>query len=131
MIPEKLKTIFFISIPVFIAHGLEEYFTGFYKIDLSYRYLFGCISDLPVVFLIYQILLWLLLIIVYCLLGKSWIKWILILVGITYVGELQHLIMTIILKQYYPGAITSIAISIIGCIFLKELLKNFRQNYEN
>ena len=125
MISQKLKTIFSISIPFFIAHGLEEYFTGFYKIDPSYRYLSGGLSDFPLVFLIYQALLWSLLFLVYFLFTKNWIKWILILVGIIYIAELQHLAMTIISKQYYPGTITSIAFPIIGFLFWKELLKEF------
>ncbi len=40
MISQKLKTIFCISIPVFIAHGLEEYFNGFYNTDSSFRFFF-------------------------------------------------------------------------------------------
>ena len=109
-------------------HGLEEYFTGFYKIDASYRYLFGGISDFSSVFLIYQILLWSLLILVYFLFNKSWIKWILIIIGIIYIAELQHLIMTIISKQYYPGTITSIALPIIGFLLVKELMKKIVVN---
>ena len=31
MISTRLKNIFALSIPVFIAHGPEEYFTGFYN----------------------------------------------------------------------------------------------------
>ncbi len=127
MISSKLKTIFLISIPVIVVHGLEEYFTGFYKVDLSYRYMFGGISDLPSVFLIYQIVIWSLLILVYFFFTKSWIKWILVLIGVIYIAELQHLIMTIISKQYYPGTITSIGIATIGFFILKELLTNFKK----
>ena len=128
MISKKLKTIFTISILFVIAHGLEEYFTGFYKIDASYRYSFGNLSDLPSIFLEYQIVLWVLLILVYFLLNKTWIKWVLILIGIIYIAELQHLIMTIISKQYYPGTITSIALPIIGFLLEKESMKKFVAN---
>ena len=128
--PQKLKTLFLVSIPVVVAHGLEEYFAAFYRVDISYRYLFGGLSDFPSVFLTYQIVLWLLLILTYFLLSKTWIKYILILIGIIYIAELQHLIMTIISKQYYPGTITSVTLPIIGFLFLKELIKNLRQNHE-
>ena len=41
MISQRLKTIFAVSIPFFIAHGLEEIFNGFYNIDWSTKLIFG------------------------------------------------------------------------------------------
>ena len=46
MISQKLKTLFYISIPVFIAHGLEEFFNGFYNVDWSFRFVFGFLNKI-------------------------------------------------------------------------------------
>ena len=56
MISTKLKNIFLISIILFITHGVEEFFTGFYNIDKSFLLTVGKISNnLPLVFILYQI----------------------------------------------------------------------------
>lgn len=48
MISKKLKTIFIISIPVFVAHGLEEFFNSFYNVDWSFKFVFGFLNTMTV-----------------------------------------------------------------------------------
>ena len=62
MISKKLKSIFAISVVFWIAHGLEEYFTGFYDVDWSLRVFSGLLEKMSVpqaTFLVFQIMLWL------------------------------------------------------------------------
>ena len=62
MISSKLKTIFIISIPVFIAHGLEEIFNGFYNVDWFFKFAFGFLETMSVpqaTFIVFQIMIWL------------------------------------------------------------------------
>lgn len=129
MISKKLKTVFLISIPVFIAHGLEEYFNGFYNVDSSFKFFFHYFETMSVpqaTFLLFQIMIWLLLIVSFLLiLNGKWQLRLMVVLGLIYIFELHHLWKAFISWSYYPGAITSIAFLIIGFVFWKELLKEF------
>lgn len=130
MISQKLKTIFTISIPVFIAHGLEEYFTGFYNIDGLSRLVFSPFETMTIfqaTFLLLQIMIWVLLIISFLLItSEKWQLRLAIIPGLAYIFELHHIWKALMLGGYYPGVITAIAFPIIGFLFWKELLKNFQ-----
>lgn len=131
MISQKLKTIFFISIPVFVAHGLEEYFNGFYNADPIFKFFFHYFDAMPIpqaTFLLFQIMLWVALIIfAFLLLSEKWRLRLMIIPGLIYILELHHFLEALVSAGYYPGAITAIAFPIIGFLFWKELLKNFQQ----
>ena len=128
MIPQKLKLIFFTSIPVFIAHGLEEYLTGFYNIDPISKFVFGYFNNLPTpqaTFLLFQIILWLTLIVfAFLIAGEKWRFRLLLLPGIIYIFELHHFWKAIEFGRYYPGLVTAIAFPILGYLFWAELLKH-------
>lgn len=132
MISEKLKIIFFISIPVFIAHGLEEYFNGFYNIDSHSNFMLGYFNTLPnpqAIFLLFQIMLWFVLIISALLIsGEKWQLRLMIIPGLVYIYELHHFWKAFEVGGYYPGVITAIAFPIIGFLFWKELLKNWKNH---
>ncbi len=120
----KLQSTFLALASLFVIHGLEEYFTEFYKIDWSYRLIFDSLSDIPEVFLAYQASLWLLLLLTYVLLKKGKrISWLLIVLGVLSILELQHVYAAIVSQTYYPGLITSLLFPIVGFYFWKELLK--------
>ena len=131
MISQKLKTLFFISIPIFITHGLEEYFAGFYNIDSHVKFMFGYFNTLPTsqaVFLLFQIMLWFALIISALLISsEKWQLWLMIIPGLVYIYELHHFWKALVWGSYYPGVITAIAFPIIGFLFWKELLKNLQR----
>lgn len=127
MISQKLKTIFIISIPVFIAHGLEEFFNNFYNIDWSTKLVFGFLNEMSVpqaTFLVFQIMLWLALIVfAFLIANEKWRLRLMLLPGIIYIFELQHIWKALESWSYYPGVITAIAFPFITFFFWRELLK--------
>ena len=129
MISKKLKTIFIISIPVFIAHGLEEFFNNFYDIDWSTMLVFGFLNEMSVpqaTFLVFQIMLWLALIVfAFLIANDKWRLRLMLLPGIIFLVELNHPWSVITSWGYYPGAITAIPLIILGFLFWKELFKAF------
>ena len=132
MISKKLKTIFALSIPLFIAHGVEEYFTALYNVDSHVKFMFGYFFTLPTpqaIFLLFQIMLWFTLIISLLLIsGEKWQLRLMVIPGLIYIYELHHFWKAFEVWSYYPGLITAIAFPIIGFLFWKELLKNFKKH---
>lgn len=130
MVSKKLKTIFLVSIPLFIAHGLEEYFTNFYNIDPISKFVFGYFEKMSIyqaTFLLFHIMFWLLLIISYLLItNEKWQLRLMIIPGLIYIFELHHIIKYLITWNYYPGLITALLFPVIGLLFWKELIKNFQ-----
>ena len=128
---QKLKTIFTISIPFFIAHGLEELFNGFYNIDWSVKVMFGFFNEMPVpqaTFWVFQIMIWLALIVfAFLISNEKWRLRLMFLPGVIFIVELHHIWKALESWNYYPGVITAIPIAIIGFFFWKELLKNFKK----
>lgn len=123
MISSRLKNLFALSIPLFIVHGLEEYFTGLYNFDSFYQ----SFSNPKTAFVIVVLVLAnILLIVSYMLIQKN--KWGLglsFLLGLSFIFELVHIYDAIITGGYYPGLYTALLFPVIGFLFWKELLKNF------
>ncbi len=131
MISQKLKTLLLISIPAFIAHGLEEILNSFYNIDSHSKFLLGGLNSLPTpqaTFILFQIMIWLMLIVAYLLLlGPKWQLRLMFIPGFIFIYELHHLYKAISVGGYYPGIITAVLLYVIGFFFWKELIKNVRQ----
>lgn len=132
MITKKLQTLFLISIPVFIAHGLEEYFTGLYNVDATFYFMFQYLQNMSILqaaFILFQIMIWLILIISYLILiqGKS-LLCLMTFLGFVFIFELQHVVKTVLTLAYYPGTITSLLFPVIGFYFWKELIRSWKQN---
>lgn len=127
MISSRLKTIFALSIPVFIAHGIEEYFTGFYNLDHWDEWIFGLLPFTSIheaMFATFQVMFWLLLIVSLLLLLSEKMRFhMLAFVGVIYIFELHHPIKALLAGGYYPGLITSLAFPIIAFLFWKEWLR--------
>jgi|SRR3989338_1005830 len=132
MITSKLRTIFIISIPFFIAHGLEELFNSFYNIDWSVEVIFGFSNEMPVpqaTFWVFQIMMWLALIVIAFLIsGEKWRLRIMFIPGIIFIVELHHIWKALETWNYYPGVITAIPLTILGFFFWRELLKNWKNH---
>ncbi len=131
MISKKLQNLFLISIPIFIAHGLEEYFTGFYNVDPIFYFVFQSFESMGVfqaTFLLFQIMIWILLIVSYFILSRKFLLKLLAFIGFIFVFELHHLIKTLISWHYYPGMITAILFPVVGFFYWKELIKNWKQS---
>lgn len=131
MITNKLKTIFALSIPVFIVHGIEEYIVGFYDTDAIARFVFQpfeAMTVLQATFLSFQIMLWVLLIVSSLLITfKKAPLYLMIVPGIFYILELHHIWKAVASMSYYPGVLTGIAFPFIALFFWKELLRNFQR----
>lgn len=109
-----------------MIHGIEEYFTGFYKID---DILFG---HLPVyisqpTFVIFQLLWWTLLITIGTKMNKrTFNTGLLTAIGLVYIFEAHHLIHAFFIeKSYYPSVVTALAFPVVAFFYWKELLKNW------
>ncbi len=131
MITKKLKIIFGISIPLFIAHGIEEILTGFYNVDAWDQFLFIPFQTLSmhgVMFVTFQIMLWLLLTIsLILLLGERWQLRMLAVFGFVYIFELHHLVKAILVGGYYPGLYTALVFPFVVFFFWREWLKIKKQ----
>lgn len=131
MISSRLRNIFAFSIPLFVAHGLEEYFTGLYNVDSHVKFMFGYFEKLAPIqatFLIFQIMLWLLLIVSYLLIrGEKWQLWLMTIPGVIFIYELHHFYKALDVGGYYPGLVTALLFPVIGYFYWKELIDNFRK----
>jgi len=125
MISQKLINIFAFSIPVFISHGLEEYFTGLYNFDSFYQ----SFSNPKMVFVIVVLVLGnVSLIIAYTLVRKNkWVFGLSVALGLLLIFELTHVYEAVKLGGYYPGLITFFAFPIIAIFLGKELLNNYKK----
>lgn len=131
MITTKLKTIFGLSILLFIAHGIEEFVTHFYDTDAwdqaIFGNFFGYLSTHGATFITFQVMLWLLLIISFLLLsGEKWQFRILAIVGVIYIYELHHIIKAVSVGGYYPGLVTALVFPGIAYFFWREWLRIFQ-----
>jgi hypothetical protein len=130
MITTRLKAIFALSIPLFIAHGIEEIMTGFYSVDAWDVYLFQPFAQLSlhgVMFVTFQLMFWLLLVVSLVLLsGERWRFRMLGIIGVVYIFELHHIIKAVLAGGYYPGLITSLLFPIFAYFFWKEWIRNIK-----
>jgi hypothetical protein len=124
VISSRLKSLFAFSIPLFVAHGIEEYVTGFYEFDTLDEWIFGLLpftSTHEAMFVTFQVMFWLLLIVSSLLLVSDRVRfYALFLVGFIYVVELHHPIKAILAGGYYPGLITSLVFPVFALLFFKE-----------
>lgn len=131
ILSSKLQRIFLLSIPVFIAHGIEEYITEFYTVDNFSRFVFSyteIMSPLQASFITFQIMIWITLILGAILITHSrWLLYVMIIPGLVYIFELHHLVKALILLNYYPGSITGILFPFIGFFYWKQLIKDLRK----
>jgi hypothetical protein len=128
MASRKLKLLFAISIPIFMAHGLEELWTNFYSIDTHYHALFGAFDGMPVykaTLLLFNLMTWLWLITSLLLItDPKWQLRLAFLPMVLYVFELHHLLDIAKARGYTPGAITGLAFPILAVLYGRQWLKD-------
>ena len=131
VISKKLKNLFLIGIILWIIHGIEELATGFYNIDSHVLFVFSFVKNMtPMasIFLTFQIMFWLALIVSYFMIkSPKWQLRMMIVPGIIMVYELHHFYKAIIVGGYYPGLISALAFPIIGFFFWRELLRIYKK----
>jgi len=129
MSSKKLWKIPLWSLPLFIAHGIEEYLTFNYSFDPTFVLMGNYLGiSAQSSFLVFQLIWWLLLIVAIALVKKR----ILILsqlavlsLSVVYLLELEHIVSAIKMGSYYSGLITAIPLIILGFFYWKELAKRF------
>lgn len=130
MVSKKLVTIIGLSTPFFVAHGLEEYYTGFYVADPLFKFVLLFFREMgfaQALFLELQIMLWLTLLVIFLLLMHKRILLLVLLClfGAIFIVEIHHLIHALVIKEYYPGLATSILLLVLGYVYWRELIKEF------
>lgn len=134
IVSNKLKSIFLLSIPLSIIHGIEEYITGFYATDNFSKLFFSYSNNMNSIqssFITFQVMIWLILIISAILITKpKWQLYIMLIPGLIYIFELHHLVKAIIVFSYYPGALTAFLFPIIGFFYWQQLLKDLNLVYD-
>lgn len=125
MVTSRLKTIFALSIPLFIAHALEEYITKFYERDAWDEFFPARFVASPeqagVVFLLVQVVLVCLLLGVLLFRMNERVRcWLFAGVGLLYVYELIHIVRAFLAGTYYPGLITAILFIPVALVFWRE-----------
>jgi len=127
MISKRMENLFLISIALFILHGLEEYFTGFYDVDNFFQIVFKSLIGMEIsqsLFLLFQIAFWSILIISYFLIFKrDCILSLLTVLGAIIIFEIHHLIKMVAMWAYYPGSVMALFFPILGYFYWKELVK--------
>lgn len=130
MVSKKLVNIIGFSIPLFVAHGLEEYYAGFYIADPLFKFVLLFFKEMgfaQALFLELQIMLWITFLVLFLLLkNKKLLLLVLLnLFGAIFIIETHHLIHALLIGNYYPGLITSLPLLILGYIYWKELIKGY------
>lgn len=131
MISKKLKVLLMISIVIVYFHFFEEVISGFYKNDWIMKDISSLFQNINQAQYYASHIVWILMIGPAALLalGGKWILRILTFYGLVFIFELHHLVDAISTLNYYPGVITNIAFEIVGFLYWKELLRNWRKNY--
>lgn len=128
LVSNKVKKLFLVLVVLFMLHGVEEYLTGFYKVDLSLAQFFGFFEIIPwpqAVFLLFQAMWWLILVLILLFIFvKKWSYYAMIIIGLITLLEIHHIYKALAQMAYYPGLLTSLLIVVVGIFFLKELLRH-------
>ncbi|MDP3941342.1 MAG: HXXEE domain-containing protein [bacterium] len=131
MVSKSLKKIFLFTLLLIYLHGIEEVMGGFPQID-SFMQLGGSYFKItPEQFYwVSHILWWVLIPIMYIFFQKK--KFAIFLFsffGLFFFVELHHIVRAILLRGYYPGVLTAIAYSVIGVVYWRELINDWKKNY--
>lgn len=132
MISNRLKNLFFLSLPFFLAHEVEEFMTGFWKVDPLTNFAASFFTDIPQAIFIawnFEFLLFL-GIIAFLVKGGKWTLRVFTILGLLFAMEINHLVRFFVNFEYYPGMITAFALLVIGFFFWKELIKNYKENVD-
>ncbi len=112
------KTLLLTALPLFVLHGIEEYFLKFYLVDPAFGFIGAMANMAPVnVFLIEQALLVLLLLITIYKPNKV----LTLIVGFIFILEILHVIFAIASHEY-AGLLTSIPLIAVGILYWESIL---------
>lgn len=118
-----------LSIVVIIAHGIEEYLTGFQDVNPTVTIPARYFATVPNgIFGVFQLMMWLLLIILFVVLKgqKRLVLRVLMIFGVVLVTEVHHMIAAVLRRGYYPGLVTALLFPLLAFGFWRELLREWR-----
>lgn len=122
-IPKKITKLYFLSVPLFLLHVAEEYFTLYYPLlfGVTYRY------DLPKerFITVETIVIIMLFVFAFLLYKKLLPTFALILPGMLYVWQLEHIYYVVNLHIYYQGIFTGLFLVILGGFYWKDIIVFF------
>lgn len=128
MISNRLRNLFFLSIPIFAAHEAEEFIGEFWKVDPVTNFASSFFESIPQAIFIawnFEFLLFL-GVIAFLIKGGRWPLRMFTILGLLFLMELNHLVRFLFTFQYYPGMITAFMLIIVGLFFWKELIRNYQ-----
>ncbi len=116
-----LYRLFYLSVPLFILHSVEEFIT-LYFVPNHFAH------EIPIqTFISIEIITWVVLSSFAWLLSRRILSVpILVLPGILYLYQIEHIYHSIEIGGYYPGTITGVALFVLGLFLWKELLSRLK-----
>lgn len=127
MVSNRIKSLLLLSIPIFVAHEIEEWVFEFWNMDNTTLAVAKYFDNIPQsVFIVWNFAFLLSLIFVALLVrGGKWTWFMLCIPGLIFIYELNHVIKAISVGGYYPGLYTSLIFPVIGFLYWKELFRSY------
>lgn len=131
MVSYRLRALFLAATLLWMAHGMEEYFTGFHHVDPIFQFVFAPLltgDSHRAAFVTFQVMAWILLWLSFLLLqGRKWVLRLLCIPGLIMILEIHHLVHALAVQSYYSGVFTASLFPVAAFFYWKELLKEFRR----
>ena len=125
---KKFRILFYLSIPLLIAHSLEEYLTDFYNFNPVLMRGMQSIVENPI--LTFLVMLWLVLIVIAIMItNQRWRLYLAVFPGLLFTFELHHWVEFFIDWRYAAGEVTAAIFPVFLYFFWKEWLINFNKRH--
>ncbi len=128
-ISPRLLRLLGLTIVVIIAHGIEEYLMGFHDVNPTVTIPAGYVATIAEgIFGTFQLMLWLLLVVLYVALKgeRRSVLRVLTVIAVVLSTEIHHIIAAVIRRGYYPGLVTALIFPVLAVFFWRELLREWR-----
>lgn len=119
----RVRWLTFVALVLLAAHAVEEWFTGMARVDPVFRSAARLPGGAPeAAFVAFQVT-WLLClaVLLIAMTSERARLWILVVLGVLCFAELQHVVLAIVRRAYYPGSVTSAIIFLFSLPYLREL----------
>lgn len=115
-IPPLARTLFYISVPLFLLHVIEEYLTLYYPTLFGVTYRTATLPQAHFI-RVEAVVITVLLILTYLLYKKRLPGIFMLLPGLLYLYQSEHIYHTYEAHTYYPGIFTGLLLFILGIFF--------------
>jgi len=122
---KKLKTLIYLSVPLLVAHSLEEYLTGFYGWSPGFKRAFTVVTADPI--LAWLVMMWVAFgFVAIMVVSERWRFYGATLPALLFSFELHHWVEFIIAPHYKGGDGTAVLIPMFLGFYWREWWKNLR-----